>query len=124
MIHIIDDYFLLAGSITAVILGGIAFFLTPYMTRRAGNAKKVFLPIWISRSALVLITGVVVLGAIASVGTENEAVRSLTLISGLALLAVMLTTGPRVYAFAPKLGRVGMPLEIIAALLMLIGSIV
>ena len=109
---------------SAIILGGVSLFLTPYMTRRAGDAKKMFLPIWLSRSALVLITGVVILSVVASVGTENDAVRSLTLISGLALLAVTLSTGSRVYAFTPKLGRAGMPLEIIAALLILVGSII
>ncbi|MEN8614302.1 hypothetical protein ABFB09_03320 [Dehalogenimonas sp. THU2] len=124
MIHIIDDYFLLAGSIIAIIWGVASLFLTPYLMGRAGEMTRLVLPVWISRSVLVLVTGLVILAAITNLGTENETVRSITLLSGMAFIALVLLTGPRVYRVIPAVGKFGVPLELLAGILILIGSFI
>lgn len=126
MIHIVDDYFLLAGSAVAILWGIVAVYLTPSMVRRAAEAgdKNLITSLWLARNLLVVFAGLLVLGIITTIGTENSTARPFAMLAGMTIIILVLLTAPRAYAVMPTAGKIGVLLELTAAILILIGSII
>jgi hypothetical protein len=126
MIHIIDDYFLLAGAAVAVIWGIVAVFLTPSMVRRAAESGNsgLITSLWLARNLLVVFAGLLVFGIITMLGTENTFARPFAMLAGMTIIVLVLLTAPRAYTVMPVAGKIGVLLELLAAILILVGSII
>ena len=125
MIHIVDDYILLAGSTVAIIWGIVAVCLTPSMVRRtASGGKELLTSLWLARNLVVVFAGLIVLGVITTLGTENSVAQISSLLAGLTLIVLVLLTVPRAYQIMPTAGKIGVLLDLLAAILILFGSMI
>ncbi|MDV2990147.1 MAG: hypothetical protein P3T54_08375 [Dehalogenimonas sp.] len=126
MIHIIDDYFLLAGAAVAVIWGIVAVYLTRSMVRRAAESGNsgLITSLWLARNLLVVFAGLLVFGIITTLGTENSVAQPFAMLAGMTIIVLVLLTAPRAYTIMPVAGKIGVLLELLAAILILVGSVI